>query len=169
MKKQFLSFLILMLFAAAAFGQKPEARMIDEFGNEHCSQVQSRVPAYYVPMGNDLDAKIYVVYYEGQHRLSNVWNKKLKTYESKWVNPRRGEALIRAKEIGLIFKDHKVSTKNLILVDGGFREKFMLEVWLVPPGAEPPKPTPTLSGKDITFRKGKPARSRLCARIYDGL
>ena len=169
LKKQFFSFLILISFAATAFGQKPEARMIDEFGNEHCSQVQSRVPAYYVAMTNIPDAKIHVIYYEGKHLVNNIWNKKLKIYESKWVNPRRGNALNRAKEIELIFKDLKVSTRNLVLVDGGFRENFFLEVWLVTPGAEPPKPTPTLSEKDITFEKGKPVRSRYCARIYDGL
>jgi hypothetical protein len=35
--------------------------------------------------------------------------------------------------------------------DGGFREQPAFEVWIVPEGAEPPKPTPTIDRKDIVF------------------
>lgn len=35
--------------------------------------------------------------------------------------------------------------------DGGFREEPAFEVWIVPEGAEPPKPTPTIDRKDIVF------------------
>ena len=35
--------------------------------------------------------------------------------------------------------------------DGGFREQPAFELWVVPEGAEPPKPTPTIDRKDIVF------------------
>lgn len=35
--------------------------------------------------------------------------------------------------------------------DGGFREQPAFEVWIVPEGAEPPKPTPTIDRKDIVL------------------
>ena len=35
------------------------------------------------------------------------------------------------------------------IVDGGYREDFMLEIFAVPFGIEPPKPTPTVDEKFI--------------------
>jgi len=35
--------------------------------------------------------------------------------------------------------------------DGGFREQPAFELWVVPEGAEPPKPTPTIDRKDIVY------------------
>lgn len=46
--------------------------------------------------------------------------------------------------------------------DGGFREQPAFEVWIVPEGAEPPKPTPTIDRKDIVFPPV--TRSRPAAR-----
>jgi hypothetical protein len=54
-----------------------------------------------------------------------------------------------------------------VLIDGGYREEFIQEIWIVPNGAKAPIPTPTLQEKDIKFAKGKPRRSRQCARAYD--
>ncbi len=47
--------------------------------------------------------------------------------------------------------------------DGGFREQPAFEIWIVPEGAEPPKPTPTIDRKDIVFptvKKTRPAARR---------
>ncbi len=35
--------------------------------------------------------------------------------------------------------------------DGGFREQPTFEIWVVPEGAEPPRPTPTIDRKDIVY------------------
>lgn len=35
--------------------------------------------------------------------------------------------------------------------DGGFREEPVFEFWLVPDGAEPPRPTPTIDRKEIVY------------------
>jgi hypothetical protein len=35
--------------------------------------------------------------------------------------------------------------------DGGFREQPAFELWVVPEGADPPKPTPTIDRKDIVY------------------
>ncbi|HEY8561712.1 MAG TPA: hypothetical protein VIL74_15155 [Pyrinomonadaceae bacterium] len=169
MKKSIFGFLLSIIFAFTVSAQKPEARKIDEFGDHPCSLVLNAVPAYYVAMGEIPGSTLFIIYYEGKHFKENVWNKKLKSYESKWVYPRRGDALNRAKEVGLVAKDNKFSVENLVYVNGGYREKFTLEIWLVPPGAAQPEPASTLTETDVTFEKGKPVRPRLCARIYDGL
>ena len=41
----------------------------------------------------------------------------------------------------------EVAGERVVVVNGGLREEAMVEVWVVPPGVEPPKPTPTVSPK----------------------
>ncbi|HLM01862.1 MAG TPA: hypothetical protein VK400_12465 [Pyrinomonadaceae bacterium] len=145
-----------------------------EFGAEHCSQVLGYVLSAMAEIRKTPGAKLYVIYYEGK-LVSSIWNNKLIRYDYKYSNPKRGEALRRAKEVRLTVKDVKFSNGakfsegDVILLSGGFREEFVIELWSVAENAEPPRPTPTLQENDIKFSKGKPFKPRLCARIYDGL
>lgn len=41
-----------------------------------------------------------------------------------------------------------IDGSRLVLVNGGFREEDCLELWIVPRGAQPPRPTPTLESAD---------------------
>jgi hypothetical protein len=41
-----------------------------------------------------------------------------------------------------LVKSFPVAASRVVAVGGGRREKRTLELWIVPPGAEPPKPTP---------------------------
>jgi hypothetical protein len=186
MKKQFLIFLFLLSLAASVSAQTKEARKIDEFGFKQCGEFNARVDVILQTYINDSDSKIYVIYYE--EKSHNVL-KKTKTGEKiAQENPRRGNALNRAKEIVLyaearkndylkyikesgnnstISPKIKSAVENIVLIDGGYREEFIQEIWIVPNGAKAPIPTPTLQEKDIKFAKGKPRRSRQCARAYD--
>ena len=47
---------------------------------------------------------------------------------------------------------------HIVTIDGGFKEEISHELWLVPIGAESPRPKPTLSAKDIIFPKAVPAK-----------
>ncbi|MBC7930918.1 MAG: hypothetical protein H7Z38_10195 [Rubrivivax sp.] len=46
-----------------------------------------------------------------------------------------------------IAKAHAIDVSRLVALGGGRREYKMVELWLVPPGAELPKPTPTIRPK----------------------
>ena len=39
-------------------------------------------------------------------------------------------------------KAHGISPSKLVIVNGGYREGRAIELWIVPPGAPPPKSTP---------------------------
>jgi hypothetical protein len=51
-----------------------------------------------------------------------------------------------------------VPPRRLGFTDGGFREEPFFEFWIVPRGAEPPKPTPTLKPSDIVYPKTPPRK-----------
>ncbi len=93
---------------------------------------------------NKPTAKGYIIYYGG---------KAYDFYESpKSRLPRRNEAEFRAESIKRYLR---FDSERNVIVNGGYREKFTFEFWIVPDGAELPNPTPTVKATEIKFRKGK--------------
>lgn len=147
--------LCLLIFAMSAFAQ--EARLIDVLSDNHpCGDFIARMDGVYNGYKETADAKIYVIYYEGKHKLYN---------ETKKINPRKGDALNRAKEVFLYFtkaeyRGFKLPENKIAIINGGHREDFALEIWIIPKNSNLPQPTPTLEEKDMKFRKGKPYKVR---------
>lgn len=62
-----------------------------------------------------------------------------------YYNPRKG--LYGLEEwveyaLGMLKRSNKIATERIVLIDGGVRETESLEFWIVPEGAELPKPNP---------------------------
>ena len=170
MKRKLLPF-IFCFFALSVFGQEKEARKVDEFGRIPCGEFMARMDSLYqyYKLKNLEDAKIYVIFYEDNETEVEIWNKKLKKLEPKRLAPIRGEALNLAKAVPLYLgKVYKFSNDSIILIDGGFREKFTNEIWIVPKGIEAPKPTPTVDAKDVKFKDSKPRKTPDYTGCYDG-
>jgi hypothetical protein len=55
---------------------------------------------------------------------------------------RTGAQIARRVLRNLVLK-HGVESSRIVTLDGGYRESETVELWIVPPGGEPPKPTPT--------------------------
>ncbi|HZB43848.1 MAG TPA: hypothetical protein VE360_01320, partial [Pyrinomonadaceae bacterium] len=83
--------------------------------------------------------------------------------------PRKGEAAKRAARI----KQYLVGTRGLdperiFVIDGGHRESWTAELWVVPGGANPPAPTPTVQAEDIRYGKGSPTRREFALGCMGG-
>lgn len=166
MKTRIILLIICCMFALSASAQNKEARKIDEFGELPCGHFMAIADAIVMEQMKEPGSKIYVFYYEGKAYSASVWNRRTKEHEMKTFRPRRGHALNRAKELGIYLRSRNFDESNIILVDGGYRKEFILEIWLVPAGAAIPKATPTLEEKDVIFGKGKPGRPRDCSKAY---
>jgi hypothetical protein len=158
---------ICCLFPVSAFSQENKARKISEFGRGPCGQLMSLLDGAFVQQLEDPMSKLYVFYYEGKDQVEAVWNNKLKKHEEKVFRTRRGNALNFAREVPLYARGRKFDENKIFLIDGGYRDKATLELWLVPDGAAPPKATPTADEKDIVFGKEKPSAVRDCFHWYD--
>jgi hypothetical protein len=152
MKNLYLSFLLLTFFALSVFGQTGEARKIDEFGVIPCDEYLARADAMIVVQANNPGAMMYVFIYEGKEKRAVYRNGKFVDY-SKSVLPQYGLAKARIESMKKYLTRKKIPLENYVFANGGFREDFWVEIWLVPAGAEPPTPTPTV--KKFKFRKGK--------------
>ena len=122
----------------------PPAAKFDEFGSltveEETKKIDLAVKA--LQYGND---RLYVVGYAGRTSERLYTNTSLR---------RMRDQILRS---GL-------PANRVSAYDGGFRETPAFELWIVPEGAEPPRPSPTIDRKDIVFprttRTTRPAPAR---------
>jgi hypothetical protein len=154
MKKRFFSLALLIFLALPVCGQTPEAQKLEEFGTIHCDEYLARVDAILIGQANNPNAMIYVFIYEGKERQQIYKNGAFAGYKS--VLPTYGTAKAKIESMKKYLKLRKQPVENYVFASGGFRADAGVEIWLVPPGAEPPKPTPGL--KKIKYRKGKAQR-----------
>ncbi|CAN5183043.1 hypothetical protein BH20ACI2_BH20ACI2_28590 [soil metagenome] len=63
----------------------------------------------------------------------------------------RGYASSTLRQIRAHALKSGITSELLTTIDGGYREEAAFEFWAVPLGAEPPKPTPTVSAREIIF------------------
>jgi hypothetical protein len=128
------------------------AREFDKFGSICCEDEKARLDNFAVHLQNEPQAQGYIIFYEGRRYAS--CGKRLP------LIPRRGEAAARAARMKPYLTETRgLDPQRITILSGGYREEWTAELWIVPQGAEPPKPTPTLKAKDVKFRKGK-IRSR---------
>lgn len=150
MKKLFLALIISCLTG----GHSPlaqsshEAKKFDKFGNICCEDEKARLDNFAIQLLKEPEAQGYIIFYEGRRYAS--------CYDSRARIPRRGEAAARIARVKPYLVDTRgVDARRIVVINGGYREEWTAELWIIPKGATPPNPSPTLAAKDIRFRKGK--------------
>jgi hypothetical protein len=146
MKAVFSALIFCFLFAASAFSQ--EAQKFDEFKNINCEEYLSRMDNALVHARNNPTLMIYVLIYEGKEPRFNS-----RKNETEIVFPPFGSAEAKITSMRNYLMLKRFPGKRFSFVKAGFREQATVEIWTVPPGAAPPKPTPTVT--KMKYRKGK--------------
>jgi hypothetical protein len=154
-------FLILLLTALTVFSQQQqsEAVKIDEFENSNCEDYMARLDKLFISVNNSPGAKGYVIVYQGNLKQP-IYGRNREIKGSRYVAP----PVNSAPEFIRYFKNYqrlrRFPAERIVFVEGGFREKFTIEFWLVPNAAAPPTPTPTL--KKIKQAKAKNSAEGFC-------
>jgi hypothetical protein len=141
--------ILLVLFAGAAYAQPSVAVKLDEINYASCDDFSARVDHAGIEQRNQTGSKIYFIFYEGKKRANGYSAKDGKS------NPALSGFQDFSDGIKKYLSFFKRESKNVIILNGGYRALHTVEIWIVPESAEPPKLTPTLDVKDIKFRKGK--------------
>jgi hypothetical protein len=150
MKKLFLAITICCLINAYSplAQDSNQAREFDKFGDICCEDEKAHLDNFAVHLQNEPESQGYIIFYEGRHYGY--------CYKYRPRMPRRGEAEARAARIKPYLVEMRgIDSNRIVVVNGGYREEWMAEFWIVPKGSTTPKPTPTLQPKDVRFRKGK--------------
>jgi hypothetical protein len=113
------------------------AREFDECNKCSYDDQKARLDNLAVELQNDPSTRAYILAYGG--RMSPLGQvEKLMNRSRDYLITKRG-----------------IDASRIEIVNGGFREEDSVELWIVPSGAAPPKPTPTVQMSDLP---GKPRR-----------
>ncbi len=120
--KTFFLFASLLIFNTAVFAQeKPQAMKFDEFVEGMIGRV-NRFAQY---VKKDSQSEFCIIYYNPRKSKYGLEGKKWAEYAQ-----------------GILENGYDISRSRIVLVDGGVRENQSLELWIVPKGADSPKPNP---------------------------
>lgn len=136
----------LLLGSICSFSQ--EAQIIDEFSNNVCDEYLMRMDNMLIKASANPNSTIYIFVYEGKE------NDQLHRKDTrKLFFPAIGSAKAKIESMKKYISNvKKLSLENFSFVEAGFRENSTVVFWLVPNGAEPPKPESTLT--KMNYRKG---------------
>jgi hypothetical protein len=142
--------LFITVANAHAVTAPPEARKFDEFGDIYCDDEKARLDSFANELQNNPDAQGYIIFYGGKRRQSSS------RPTSRLELPRRGDAAARVARV----KPYLTSTRGIdvdrvVVINGGYRDLWSAELWIVPKGAKLPVPTATVKPQAIRFRRGR--------------
>ena len=113
----------------------PLSRKFDEYGNTAFKDEKAHLNKFGKQLQNEPESRGYIITY-GRRR------------------GRAGEAQAHAHHArSYLVKTYAINPERIVTVDGGFRTNLEVELWLMPTGAQPPKPTPTVSPDEVKTGK----------------
>lgn len=136
--------LVLAVLAFCVTGSAALAPIskFDEFGDIKCEDEMAHLDNFAVHLQNGPANKGVIIFYGGRRFRGRL--------------PKRSEAAARAARLrSYLVQRRGIPTDQVIIIDGGYREEWFAELWVVPPGATTPIPQPTIPAEKIKFRKGK--------------
>src|ERR1044072_7357815 len=147
-----LCLIITSSLTALSFGQAgvPQARQFDEFTLGTRSR-ELRWARNYEAQDKELKIR-FARYARELHRVGA--RPYAITYSPRvveWEIYNRSIAEMRAGTLWPYLTSLGLDWKHINTVNGAFREEAATELWIVPPGAQPPCPTPTVRPEDVSF------------------
>ena len=122
-----------------------DPRKVDEFGNINCENELARLDAFAVTLQNEPESRGYIIIYGGR-------------------TGKRNEAKARAaRMLYYLTKRRGVNPKNVVTLDGGYRETLMGELWIASPTDQAPKATPTVDVKNVKLKGTAKIRNYSCS------
>lgn len=138
----------ILLSISFSIAQRPEPKLIDEFGNVPCDDWLGRMDLFLAELSNFKDRSGLVILYEGKYIDYSKRRNPL-------VAPVVGEVNMRANLIRRHFEGRRFDLGRITFVSGGFRDEHLVELWSIPRGGSYPKPKPTR--ETVAYRKGSPS------------
>jgi hypothetical protein len=151
MSKYKATLLVLLLLPLPAGGvafAQPAARKFDEL--THGTPEQHRHRSY---EEQNKEFELRIARYVRQLRKEKA-RPHIITYSPRIVESESyGSSIadMRAGQAKSELSGHGFDYKSIVAVDGGFREVATTELWIVPPGAQTPSPTPTVRPEDVAY------------------
>src|SRR5262252_3681841 len=118
-----------------------ECRIFDQFPSLAFDDDKARFDNLAIELQNSPAATAHIIIYAGR-------------------TSRRGQAeRLGQRTMDYLTSQRGVDGNRIVIVDGGYRDQDFIEIWICPPGAKPPQPTPTVQPGDVRpAQEGTPPR-----------
>ena len=114
-----------------------ECKAFDQFLSVAFDDDKARFDNLAIALQNSPDTTAYIIIYAGR-------------------NSRTGQAdMLGRRSMDYLTTARGVDGQRIVIINGGYRDADFIEIWICPPGAKPPQPTPTVQPGDV-----QPARER---------
>jgi hypothetical protein len=122
----------------------------EQFENICCDDEKARLDNLANQLRIEPGAKAYVFFYGGRRHIKSCSRGTPRL-------PRRGEGEARAARLKpyILNAWPSLDPDRIVIVNGGYRERWEAEIWIVPKGANPPAPSPTVKPQVLRFRRGR--------------
>jgi PEGA domain. len=115
----------------------PECRVFDQFPSVAFDDDKARLDNLAIELQNTTDSIAYIIVYAGR-------------------TSRTGQAdRLGQRTMDYLTTQRGVDAHRVVIVNGGYRDTDFIEIWVCPPGAKTPQPTPTVNPGDV-----QPAQDR---------
>ncbi len=115
----------------------PECRVFDQFPSVAFDDDKARLDNLAIELQNSPDTTAYIIIYGGR-------------------TSRAGQAdLLSRRTMEYLTTQRGVDGHRVVIINGGYRDTDFIEIWVCPPGAKTPQPTPTVNPGDV-----QPAQER---------
>ena len=105
-------------------------KKFDSYGALPLKKEAKRLNAYAVELQNQPGTQAYLLAYGGRRG-------------------RAGEAIKLAQRSEKYLVDHGISSERIVTLDGGYREKLTIDLWIVPTGFNRPVAEPTVNPSEV--------------------
>lgn len=106
----------------------PDSQLKDSLVFRVFDDDKARLDLYAQELQNAPDAQGYVIMYQGPKGVKGV----------KFVDVNK----MAKRSLDYLVKVRGIDPRRIVITNGGSREQTMGDLWIVPPGAQPPVPTP---------------------------
>jgi hypothetical protein len=120
--------------------KRVDANRVDEYPTPDLKYQNSRLDAFAKRLQQQPENQAYILVYGGRRGVA-------------------GEArasAARAKDY--LVENHGIDAGRIVTADGGYKEAFTVELWIVPPTAMLPPAEPTVDPKDVELIKPTPKK-----------
>lgn len=148
MKKICTIIIISLALCGSVWSGTPPTQIFDTFGDVCCNDEKARLDNFALALQHEPEATGYIIFYGGRRHYPFCSSKRE-------MLPRWGESRARAARLKPYLVNSRGIDRRVVVIDGGFRETWTADLWIVPKGASPPTPTPTVKPEDIRYRKGR--------------
>ena len=115
----------------------PECKVFDQFQSVAFDDDKARLDNLAIELQNTPDSIAYIIVYGGR-------------------TSRAGQAdRLGQRTVDYLTAQRGVDAHRVVIINGGYRDTDFIEIWVCPPGAKTPQPTPTVNPGDV-----QPAQDR---------